>query len=104
MYMPGRLRTASSPSRMVIDWAPYSGCDLFFAAATVGQVSSELHRQTERADANASAPSLPSTDVSTDSETAFLHTQWRRMRNFTDIGASYRSRERFQPLTRLSAQ
>ncbi len=45
MYMPGRLRTASSPSRTWRWWAVYSDADLlvavFFAAVTVtsGRVS-----------------------------------------------------------------
>ncbi|COW42731.1 Uncharacterised protein [Mycobacterium tuberculosis] len=40
MYMPGRLRTASSPSRMVIDAAPYSSWAFFFWAATIRILSS----------------------------------------------------------------
>src|SRR6185312_16026812 len=38
--MPGRLRTASNPSRIVMDWAPYSAFAFFFWAATVEQISS----------------------------------------------------------------
>src|ERR1700736_2852711 len=37
--MLGRLRTASSPSRIVMDWAPYSVCCFFLWAATIGRVS-----------------------------------------------------------------
>src|SRR5262249_2331239 len=43
MYMPGRLRTASSPSRTVMDEAPYSACAFFFWAATGGMLSLGLH-------------------------------------------------------------
>src|ERR1700760_2106652 len=43
MYMLGRLRTASSPSRTVIAEAPYSSCAFFFWAATVGMLSSGFH-------------------------------------------------------------
>src|ERR1700756_2263417 len=39
IYMPGRLRTASSPSSTVIAEAPYSSCAFFFWAATVGMLS-----------------------------------------------------------------
>src|SRR5262249_18083282 len=37
--MLGRLRTASSPLRIVMDWAPYSVRAFFLWAATVGQFS-----------------------------------------------------------------
>src|ERR1700752_1622971 len=43
MYMLGRLRTASSPSRTVIAEAPYSSCAFFFWAATVGMLSLGFH-------------------------------------------------------------
>src|SRR5512144_2059577 len=36
MYMPGRLRTASSPSSTVIDEAPYSGTEVPTAAWAAG--------------------------------------------------------------------
>ncbi len=39
MYIPGRFRTASSPSRMVIESALYSLLALFFGAATIDFVS-----------------------------------------------------------------
>ncbi|SKU99678.1 Uncharacterised protein [Mycobacteroides abscessus subsp. abscessus] len=39
IYIPGRFRTASSPSRMVIESALYSLLALFFWAATIDFVS-----------------------------------------------------------------
>jgi hypothetical protein len=49
--MPGRLRTASSPSRTVIDSAPYS---CFFCAATLGRFLAQPRRRPElRPDARA---------------------------------------------------
>src|SRR5271155_758432 len=38
MYMPGRLRTASSPSKIVMESAPYS-FGFFFWEATIGRHS-----------------------------------------------------------------
>src|ERR1700741_5687514 len=43
MYMPGRFRTASNPSRTVMAEAPYSSCAFFFWAATVGMLSLGFH-------------------------------------------------------------
>jgi hypothetical protein len=86
MYMPGRLRTASSPSKIVMESAPYV-FGFFFWAATVGRLSLGLR---------AGSPmtlrwffiSLPATRSRTDSVGAFLHSYLRRVRNFSLWAAS----------------
>ncbi|SHV45812.1 Uncharacterised protein [Mycobacteroides abscessus subsp. abscessus] len=71
IYIPGRFRTASSPSRMVIESALYSLLALFFWAATIDFVSclevttpvGPLHNRAQRSVLRPSywsAPTAPS--------------------------------------------
>ena len=72
--MPGRLRTASKPSRMVMEDAPYSSGAFFFGAATVETFSLGVAANGPVTAAGLMPASLPLCGLRTDFQAAFLRT------------------------------